>query len=57
MLFDSLFYRVAAVGAGRRSGSLKWRELSDLVSGNSTLWLRELDTELSVVAGASFSGV
>jgi CHAT domain len=55
VLFDSLFYRMAAVGAGRRTGSMQWRDLSDLVSGNSTLWLRELAADFSLVAGASFT--
>lgn len=53
LLFDSLFYRVAAIGAGRRSGETSWVEVPDLVQGMDTLWLRELRPDLSLVAGVS----
>jgi CHAT domain-containing protein len=58
-LFDSLFYRAAAIGAGRRTGRLSWRNLPDLVAGRSTVWLRELDADLSqviVVSSAPHAG-
>lgn len=54
-IFDSLFYRAAAIGAGRRTGAVPWRDIPALVSGTSTLWLRELAVDLSVIAGCAFT--
>jgi hypothetical protein len=54
-LFDSLFYRAAAIGAGRRTGSLPWRDVTDLVAGTTTLWLRELRSDFSQVIVVSSS--
>ncbi|MFS8102103.1 CHAT domain-containing protein [Lentzea alba] len=53
LLFDSLFYRAAAIGAGRRTGEAPWTDLSALVSGINVLWLRELEPDFSVIAGVS----
>lgn len=54
-LFDSLFYRAAAIGAGRRTGSLPWLNAQDLAAGTSTLWLRELNANFSAIVGVSYA--
>lgn len=54
-LFDSLFYRAAAIGAGRRTGTMPWRDPSELVAGTNTLWMRELTEDLSLLVRVVFT--